>query len=109
MITKRFFDIDSKESDRTPKTASVQKHVVFDNDRDLSTEEYVLARYNGRSSCGFQTKRIYVVKLIPKNAGDSRCTVVAIKDYKSDTDINIQMHFSNSASANRLFKVCRME
>ena len=71
---------------------------------ELSYEEYIPAKYVGRSSCGFKHNHKYLVKMLQKESGSYGITVHAIKD-DNGNDIDIQIRFSNISSANTFFKI----
>lgn len=73
--------------------------------KSLQIDDYVTAKYIGKSSCGFITGHKYVVKLVPRTGEDSRCSVKCIEDVTSGNDTELVIHFSNSASANMFFDV----
>lgn len=95
---KDLFNLEISE----PKIPEVLEDSV--DHTELTTDDFVVAKYIGRSSCGFQHNKKYLVKLIPRNSDDSRTTVVCIQDYLGN-DVDLKMHFSSATSANMFFKV----
>lgn len=103
LATKHIFDIINPDTFVPVQQES--ELLINDSDHtELSIDDFVVAKYIGRSSCGFKHNHKYLVKLVPRNSDDSRTTVIGIRD-DSGNDIDIKMHFSSSTSANKFFKV----
>lgn len=97
--TVSFFDIyRSPDIQENPKK---QKERV---NTSLSNDDFIEARYTGRSSGGFIHNHRYIVKLQPHTGDDSRCTVKCIEDVTTGIETDQYMHFSNSSSANKFFE-----
>ena len=71
----------------------------------LSSEEYVNARYIGRTSCGFEHDKVYEVKVTTHHPGESRCLVESIQNVSDGVECCGRIYFSNLGSANRFFQV----
>lgn len=103
VTVKNLFDFELKSVDVSTNPGN---EVLVDDKshKELSIDDFVVAKYVGRSSCGFRHNHKYLVKLVPKNSNDSRTTVIGIRDDYGN-DIDAKMHFSSATSANKFFRV----
>jgi hypothetical protein len=94
-----FFDI--YKSPEVPEKPKKRKERI---NTSLSIDDFIEARYTGRSSGGFIHNHHYIVKLQPRTGDDSMCTVKCIEDVTTGIETDQYMHFSNSSSANKFFE-----